>query len=389
MKILQFKQESKIKKNTKIKIVFIIIVIVLLILISLYVANQNVRIFLDRYIFRKEIMQDNVVSIQLESEGNEAVYAYDKYITVLNKNKLLCYTNSGNIGAELEVVISKPIYSANNRFLCIGEEKGKKIYLISGNNIIWEKDVEGEITKVNVNKNGYVSVIISGTSYKSIIVTYSPDGKELFKTYLSSTMAITTDISNDNKYLAIAEVNTSGTVTQSNIKIISMEKAAIDPANSLIYTYTSDSNELLINIKYQDRENLICLYDSSIHIIEKQQESKLIDIDKNASYFDIDLKNNLVQVIEKNAGLFSTDTQVLITNVYNKTENLYKLTSSAKSVYTYGDIIAINIGAEVHFISTNGWLIKKYVSSQEVNNIVLGDSIGGIIYNDKIEIVEL
>ena len=168
-----------------------------------------------------------------------------------------------------------------------------------------------------------------------------------------------------------------------------MEKAAIDPANSLIYTYTSDSNELLINIKYQDRENLICLYDSSIHIIEKQQESKLIDIDKNASYFDIDLKNNLVQVIEKNAGLFSTDTQVLITNVYNKTENLYKLTSSAKSVYTYGDIIAINIGAEVHFISTNGWLIKKYVSSQEVNNIVLGDSIGGIIYNDKIEIVEL
>ena len=214
-------------------------------------------------------------------------------------------------------------------------------------------------------------------------------------------MAITTDISNDNKYLAIAEVNTSGTIAQSSIKIISMDKASADPSSSVIYTYTSESNELLINIKYQDRGSLICLYDNSIHVIEKEQDYKMFPNlkslyiinqtknDSNSSYFDINLKNNIVQVIEKNTGLFSTDTQILITNVYNKTENLYKLNSSAKALYTYGDVIAVNIGSEVHFIGTNGWLLKRYISSQEVNNIVLGDSIGGIIYNNKIEIIDL
>ena len=389
MKVLEFKPRKPSKRNIRIKIGIIILIILLIILISLYIANPNIREFFDRYILRKEIIQDEVLSIQLEQEGNEAIYAYDKYITVLSKNKLLCYTSLGNIGTELEVIINKPIYSASNRFLCIAEEKGKKIYLISGNNILWQKDVEGEITNINVNKNGYVSVVISGTSYKSIIATYNPDGKELFRTYLSSTMAITTDISNDNKYLAIAEVNTSGTIAQSSIKIISMDKASADPSSSVIYTYTSESNELLINIKYQDRGSLICLYDNSIHVIEKEQDYKIIDIDSNSSYFDINLKNNIVQVIEKSTGLFSTDTQILITNVYNKTENLYKLNSSAKALYTYGDVIAVNIGSEVHFIGTNGWLLKRYISSQEVNNIVLGDSIGGIIYNNKIEIIDL
>ena len=388
MKILEFKSNTKNKKNI-LKIGIIVLIILLVFLISLYIANQNVREFFDRYIFRKEIVQDNVVAIDLKSEESEHVYAYDKYITVLSKNKLSCYTNSGNVGCELELTINKPIYSANNRFLCIGEEKGKKVYLISGSNILWQKDVEGEITKVNVNKNGYVSVILTGTSYKSIIITFSSEGKELFKTYLSSTIATTTDISNDNKYLAIAETNTSGTVIQSSVKIISMEKAVSDPSNSVVYAYSGENNELLINIKFQEKGSLVCLYDNSIHIIEKEQDSKLIDINENATQFDINLKNNIVQVVEKSSGLFTANIEVLITNVYHKTENIYRLNSSAKGVYTYGDIIAINIGSEVHFISTSGWLLKRYVSRQEVNKIVLGDSIGGIIYNDKIEIVEL
>ena len=388
MKILKFNPKNE-NKNKIIKVLIIFSIVILILLISLYIANESVRAFLDRYILRKEVVQDKTTSIELKTEDNESVYAYDKYITVLSKNKLFCYTGLGNIGAELEVTINKPIYSADNRFLCIAEDKGRKIYLISGNNILWQNDLEAEITKISVNKNGYVSVILSGTSYKSIIITFSPEGKELFKTYLSSTVAIATDISNDNKYLAIAEVNTSGTIIQSSIKIISIEKASSDPSNSVINTYNAENNKLLINIKYQEKGKLVCLYDDSIYVIEKEQESKLLDINEKSTHYDINLKNNIVQVVEKNASLFNVDIEVLIMNIYNKTENIYKLSNSIKSMFAYEDTIAINIGSEVHFINTNGWLLKKYVSSQEVSNIVLGESIGGIIYKDKIEILEL
>ena len=57
--------------------------------------------------------------------------------------------------------------------------------------------------------------------------------------------------------------------------------------------------------------------------------------------------------------------------------------------YHYGDIIALNLGTEIEFINTEGWLVKRYIANQEITNIVVSDNIAGIIYRDKIEIVNL
>ncbi len=214
-------------EKTKKKVIVggvILLVAIIILLIALYIGNKSVRTFIDRYILRKEIVQNNVTSIDISTLENPSIYAYDKYITTLNKNKLTTYSSSGKKEYEQEISISDAIYSSNNRFLGIAQKNGQNIYLISGQNILWQAEIEGEIQKINVNKNGYVSVIIKGGSYK-IIDIYSPAGKELFKTYLSSTLAVDAVISNDNKYLAIAEINTTGTLIQSNVKIISVEKA--------------------------------------------------------------------------------------------------------------------------------------------------------------------
>ena len=61
----------------------------------------------------------------------------------------------------------------------------------------------------------------------------------------------------------------------------------------------------------------------------------------------------------------------------------------AKSVASYDNIIAINLGSEVDFINTNGWLVKRYTSRQEIRNIVICDGIAGVIYRDKIELINL
>ena len=83
-------------------------------------------------------------------------------------------------------------------------------------------------------------------------------------------------ISNDNKYLAIAEVDTSGTVVQSDIKIISVEKAEKKMSDYLEKTYTSKSGKLLTNIRYQNRNKLVCMYTDEISVIENDQETTLV-----------------------------------------------------------------------------------------------------------------
>lgn len=394
MKDIWIDATNKEKKVNKKKIVILTIIIVFIVIaiitIGLYSTNDKAREWIDKNIFRKEVLQDKVATIDLKENQDSNIYAFNKYIGILNKTKFSIYNSTGSQEKTLDLQISNPIWGSANRFLAIAENKGKKVYLISDKDIAWEAEVEGNISQVHVNKNGYVAVVIVDTSYKTVIKTYNPQGKELFNTYLSSTRAVDVSISNDNKYLAIAEVDTSGTMIQSSIKVISIDKSSTDPTNSLENTYKGEENKLITNIKYQNKNKLVCMYTDSIHQIENGEDITLIDNqNKKVIFQSVNLVNRACSIEEKSSGLFTADSLVNIVNIENHEIKQYTASSVTKELYTYGNIIAINLGTEVEFISTDGWLVKRYVANQEITNIVVSDSIAGIIYRDKIEIINL
>ncbi len=389
-----WEEEEPKKKINKKKIV--IIVLIVLILISsivfavVYFKNEQAREWIDKNVFRKEVLQNEATTIDLNDEESSNIYAFNKYIGILNKNKFSIYGSSGNEEQSLDIQISSPIFCSADRFLVIGEKKGQKLYLITDKDISWEASVEGNISQVYVNKNGYVAVAIVDTLSKTVISVYDTSGKELFKTYLSSTRTADVAISNDNKHLAIAEIDTSGTVIQSNVKIISIDKASSDPTNSLENTFKCASGKLLTDLQYQDKNRLVCMYTDSISIIEDGQESTLIDnANKNVIFQSIELNNNITSLEEQSSGLFTANTVITIMDVTNKTQKQYTVNSVAKSLYTAGNVIAVNVGTEVEFINTEGWLVKRYIANQEITNIVMTNDIAGIIYRDKIELVNL
>lgn len=384
-------KEKKInKKKIIISIVISIVVVALIVIIALYMTNAQIREWVDTNILRKEVLQDKVATIDLEEEQSANVYAFNKYIGILNKNQFSIYGNNGNEEAKLEITITNPIFNADNRFLVIGESNGQKIYLLEDKQIIWENSIEGNISQIYVNENGYVAVIISDASYKSVVSMFDPKGNEIFKTFLSSTMAIDVSISKDNKYLAIAEVDTSGTIIQSNIRIMSIEKAKTDPENAIEKNYKSEQDKLITNVKYQAQNKLICMYTDKITIIENEQENTLVDNkDKKIISQSIELENNAVSIEEKSSGIFSADSVVNITNIDTKEVKQYTVDSVVKEIYTKDNVVALNLGTEIEFASTNGWLIKRYIANQEITNVTVANNIAGIIYRDKIEIINL
>ena len=389
MSIIRFPTRELNKKKIIICAIIGSLLLILAILSIIYAFNSSFRGFVDIYIFRKEIESDHLPSIEVASDEDQFFYSYDKYIAVLSKNILYTYHSSGQSVAENDIRISSPIFSSNNKFLAIAENGGNNLYLLSGTTILWQGTVEGNISKINVNKNGYVSVILSGTSRKSVVVSFDAKGNELFKTYLSSNLAIDSDISNDNKYLSIAEIDYSGSIIKSMVKNISIEKAKTDPTNSVIYNYTLEDNTLLTSIKYQDRDNLVCMCNDGVYLLNVADlsDKKLIDLD-DYEFVDIHLKNHLVYTSNKTFG-FSNTSIVQILNTQNNSTSTYELKGSIKSIYSNGEKIAINTGSEIHFIGLNGWLIKKYNSYNEINNILLGDTVAGIISKDKIQIIEI
>ena len=380
-------EEKKInKKKITIIIISSVTIIILAIIIGIYINNKEAREWIDKKIFRKEVIQNNVTTIDLKEGQNNNIYAFNKYIGILNKNKFAIYGKTGNQEKELEIQISNPLFNSSNRFLIIGENKGQRVYLIEDKEIAWKTEIEGNISQVHVNKNGYVAVVIVDTSYKTVIAMYDPKGNEMFKKYLSTSRTADVDISNDNKYLAIAEVDTLGTMIQSNIRIISIN----DPANEQDEKYQGEPNKLITNIKYQDKNKLVCMYTDGISVIENGQENTLVETkDKKMSFQSIEIDNNICYVEEKSSGLFTADSVVNIINIDNKNSKQYTVNYVAKEIFTNVDIIALNLGTDIEFINTGGWLVKRYVANQEITNVVVSNNIAGIVYRDKIEIINL
>lgn len=383
--------KKQLNKSKIIKlIVFIIIIVLIITLTILYKKNENMRNFFDKYIFRKEIQSENLVKIDLENNKVKGIYAYEKNILILEEEGLEFYNKFGNKEENLDVQIVNPLFANEGSYLCIAEKNGQKLYCIQNKNILWQKDVEGQIKGININKNGYISLIISGTSYKSIIEVYDNTGKELFKRVLSATDVIDTDISDDNKYLAIAETNFSGILVQSKVEILSIENATNNIEDAIVYTHKAENDNLITNINYQ-KDKLICMYDKYIDVIKDNNVTKAFDFkSEDVLFADINLNTKLIKIIRKSKVFLGKEFQMKIIDTNNlNSEIIYEIEQNPKKVYVEDNMVCINIGTEVLFVNSTGWLMKRYKSTQEVQDVVFNNNIAGIISKNKIELISL
>lgn len=371
--------KRKLNKKKVVSFILIILIFVLTIIFTvLYRQNENVRHFFDEYIFRKNIIENTLPKISTE---NAHTFVFDNLVVSLDNNVLTFYNKSANKLSSLDLEISNPIFKASDDYLCIAENGGSKFYMISNQNILWQKDVEGHISSVKLNKNGFVCISIADTTHETICKLFDSKGNELFTTYHSEAYVIDSAISDDNKYLALAEINFSGIAVQSNIKIVSVEKA------STIYNHTAPIDDFIINIQYNN-DNLVCIYDNHIDIIKNNTVSEITNF-KNSNILFADINNKLIQVEKRNSGLLSSSFELQIIDITTLNKKVYSIDREPKSVHVHGNIIAINFGTEILFINNHGWLINNYTSSQEVQSISLSNDLAGIIFKDKIEILSI
>ena len=312
-------------------------------------------------------------------------------IGILSKNEFKIYGNTAKEEANLNIEVSNPLFHANGRNLVVAEDKGQKLYFIQDKSIMWEENVEGNISQVYTSQNGYTAVAIVGTIHKTVVTVYDDKGESLFKTFLSSTRVSDIAISNDNKYLALAEVDTSGVVIQSKIEVYSIEKAQLDANNSKIATYPIDNNELITNIQYHNKDKLVCMSKDKITAfsLEGNKEEIFNNAKTKTTFQSIELNNNVVTLEEVSADLFTADTSVNIINTENKSVVNYVAKAVTKDLYTFDNIVALNLGTEIEFINTGGWLVKRYKATQEITDVAISGNLAGIIYRDKVEIINL
>lgn len=372
------------------KIVFIGIAIVCLCLtVFLYFYKQNFRKWVDLNIFRKNVTNDSINSIYLDTNKNNQIYCYGKNICILNDKNLKIYNSFGEDITEISVDINTAIFDSNDKYLSIAEKNGQNVCVIFDKELIWKQKVDGEIEKISLNKNGYLAIITTDTTYKSIIIVYDSNGNQLLKNYLSSARVTDISISNDNKYIAYSELDTSGTLLKSNIEILSLEKAKNNLNDAKTFSYQSDLSKMIVDIKYQNKGNLVCTYDNTIDVINQNENKQLLEIDNTITFISGNLNNGIVYIQEDSAGLFGSYSILNIINLSNNQRITYNLEENPKELYAFDNIIGVNTGTDIYFINTFGLLVKSYTSNQEISKVLLSNNLALVIYKDRIEIIEL
>ena len=209
------------------------------------------------------------------------------------------------------------------------------------------------------------------------------------RNFLSTTRVIDVTISNDNKNVAFAEMDTSGTLIKSSVKIISIEKAQTKSDESIIYSKEAATSKMILKVQYQDKNDLVCVYDDGINIVKDGKETEVLSKEDGITFMSGILNNNIAYIKEEQVGAFESTSKLSIVNPLNGQTSTYNFDEIAKEMYTNGNIIGVNIGTEMYFIGTNGMLIKKYTSNQEITNVMITKGLAIIIYKDRIEIVNL
>ena len=388
------KKEYQIQREINIRKIIITGIVVVLILavviiFSLYIAEDGFRKWVDTNVLRKNISSENAATIDLNVDKNNQIVCYNKYIGILNEKNLKIYNSAGEAITDISININTAIFSTNDRYLAIAEKNGQELCVISDKTYLWSQKVDGEIQQICVNKNGYVILVTTDTTYKSIITVYDNSGKQLMRNFLSSSRVTDVSISDDNKYLAYSEIDTSGTLIKSSVKIISIEKAQSNSAESTIYTKEAETSKMILKIQYQENGELVCVYDDSINIVKDGYEQELIKKEDEATFVSGNLGNSIAYIKEEQRSAFNSSSTLNIVNTSSKQTYKYNFGEIAKEMYTTGNIIGINIGTEIYFVKTNGMLIKKYTSNQEITNVMITNNIAIIIYKDRLELINL
>ena len=360
------KEENTGKPSLTQTIVIFVVTMMAIFMVARYISDSSFKDLIDQKVFRIGVTEESLKSIEIDNSSNVNVYAYDKYIAVLNKNVLKQYNEDAEEKYSLDIKISMPIVATSGKYMIMAEKGGEKAYLISGENIVWQKDFDGDISRVAVNEKGYT-----------------------FKTFISSAYSYVIDISDNSKYVAMGDVVYSGAIVKSTVSIYSVEKAQTDPNNAKIYEYEAEHGSLILDINYQG-DSAVCLFNNYVQKVGTTSDERLYDISNTDVFIETNLKSTYAVINRHSSELFSYEYQVDFRNSRGKSSRNYILEEEVPSrIVAYGNKVAMIEGSTLEIIKSNGMLVKKFTGDTTINSAVLGDKIAGVIYKNKIFVIEL
>jgi len=335
---------------------------------------------------KKKLMNTNstsISSIQIEPSGKAVYLPYKSGMVCVNANGIKYYSLQGKEEWRDERSLGNPLVRTTDKYLIVGDSISKVIYLFNGKNLLWEKNIDGEIVSISVNEKGFSGVIYKGSNTKLVVEVFDVRGAKRMSRYYSSNYAVDLQISPDNKYVAIGEMDVNGLKVSAGVGII--------PIGTEQYSSFFEEGSVFANLNYIGK-NLILVLDDKVLNVKSDGSKILIKELPKGQVTSVDTgSGKYVILIEKTNKFLSAANSLKILNTSGKQIGSYEISGMAVNIDSYRDIVVVNSGDKVIFLNSSGGEISRFNPKKEVREVELfyDGNHAAVMYSDRIDIINV
>ena len=301
-----------------------------------------------------------VTDFYFETGGVYSQYNYKDHLLLVNNKGMMEVDEKGKEKWNVEKQLTNFLVDIAGEYIMFADLEGTPYAGVYKDGKVQQeiKPSSGIIT-AKVNKNGYAAVAVKEDGYKGMVSVYTNRQKNLYTWHSGEGYITDVELSENNRYLAVAQMMTDGETAYTRINFIDIRKGeTIATANR--------ENVIVSNLNYEKDGSLITVSDQDA--AGYAADGKLL--------FEINLegkKPTLFQTEEDNLLFLSADGRGnSILDIYTKRGKLkgtYTANGEIKNIAVCGSVIVANQMRDVLYIGTNGKLRRTVPIDHDIKSI--------------------
>lgn len=341
--------------------------------------SVNLKAFIENKFFpdKQEQKDGQAVELKFDPKENISFGVYKDTIIKCTGSSITGLNKKGDWLWDIKASLSNPLIRVKGNQMLIADLGGKEVYIVEGRNVKWSKRLENAIINADIGENGYVSIVHEEKRCTAAVTVFNPQGMERFTRGIGEKSVLSANVSPSRKQVIINCIDTSGVTADLNLVFVDMntgEPFAHIPAKNTIFPfvwYLKDDSVIAVS------ENTI-LCSNSEHTAKQGTDDKTSEKyikwkkeyeNKRILSAQILLEKYAIAAIcdENRSGLFEANkSEIVIFNGKGQENSILTVEGEVRSIKTYEDIIAVNTGREVHFVSSKGNFLGKVSSKIDI-----------------------
>ncbi len=168
------------------------------------------------------------VDMGFEAGGDYTILPYRSHALMYNRQQLREVTPSGKTVWEEEISMSHPIAEVAEDYILLADLSGNNLSkLYKRNHAVHEFTHGDDIISADVNPKGMTAFATATIGYKGKVIVYDKKGKEKFSWNSGEGYILDIALSDNGKYLAVAQLSGEGTQADSKIQMIDLNRKKV------------------------------------------------------------------------------------------------------------------------------------------------------------------